>query len=720
MVRMQYGCRSSWRFSAALVLAVLLVVHQEIGEVVFGADAVVKDDSVQLGPRLPAEIARFKPPSDSQQGELPNIYAVSARPMGIPTFPQYAVDDDPETSWSCKDRDQWLTIHIDRPINLTEIDIAFVSEGISEFHIETSPDGRNWTKVYEGASPATPGQKKTYTLQPSEARYLRITPHRISKWGQENWKSISEVKIPGLDYQPSDEMQFWSKTWKSGPPTDAYLANHQPVARGSYREVAAKALATLIEHGTDRYGPIHTPIWVLNLDLETLDCFPRYNDDLERSGASWLAPYGTGHRAIRPGQRPAGSSNLFIDQPMIRAAILHDLLAEKKTFTPAVAAYVESYCQRFFRAETGLLNWGNHLSQNVYSEDLQHDGGKNSTKHELLWTLVQWPTLHQMQPKIIGREMERFWYWHTDELTGETDRHSDAKPKGHGLPFAMSASEIALCCAYQHSQSPEGPWLDRALQIAHFHWDQRDKTTNLFVNTPDSSAKGRFDNRHADTTIPGPWASRIFMAGRLTGNQELADMVHKTLLAWAEYGWDEESQKPWASLLPDGTPNDGKRNYAGITYGKFDPSGHWDLWKDYFLGFEAPISTMLVYAMAADYFDDPRLTAHAVRLADYCRQNLPVNGNVGTMAANYGRLISFYLQMEQLTGDVGYRKTAEQVAEEALDHLWTGRLLRGFSGRTHYSASEGSGYLVQALLELDADPKQLSELREKNVFLWNF
>ena len=288
------------------------------------------------------------------------------------------------------------------------------------------------------------------------------------------------------------------------------------------------------------------------------------------------------------------------------------------------------------------------------------------------------------------------------------------------LPFALSASEIVLCCAYLHSQSPDGHWLDRALRIAHFHWDQRDKTTNLFVNVPDSSPKGRFDNRHADTTISGAWASRIFMAGRLTGNQELIDMARNTLLAWAKYGWDAESQKPWASLSPEGTPHDGKRNYAGISYGKFDPVGHWDLWKDYVLGFESPLNTLLVYALAADALDDPQLKTHAVRLADYVRRNLPANGKYGTMAENYGKVISFYLQMEQLTGEIEYRETAEQVAKEALDHLWTGKLLRGFSGRTHYSAQEGSGYLVQALIELDADPKKLNGLRERNVFWWNF
>ena len=106
------------------------------------------------------------------------------------------------------------------------------------------------------------------------------------------------------------------------------------------------------------------------------------------------------------------------------------------------------------------------------------------------------------------------------------------------------------------------------------------------------------------------------MAGRLTGNQELTGMAHKTLLAWAEYGWDEESLEPWASLSPDGIPHDGKRNYSGVTYGKFDPIGHWDLWKDYALGFESPLNTLLAYAMVAEGLNDPQLKTHAVRLAD--------------------------------------------------------------------------------------------------------
>ena len=153
----------------------------------------------------------------------------------------------------------------------------------------------------------------------------------------------------------------------------------------SYTDIAATCIATLIEKGTDRYGETHSPIWVLNLDLETMDCFPAYNDRVEELQRDFTAgklslyspvvPYGTGHRVIRVSQRPAGCSNLFVDQPMMRAAVLHDLLQGEKRFAPAIEAYVEYYLTHFMDQEAGLLEWGVHTSYNVFEEDFSaYDG----------------------------------------------------------------------------------------------------------------------------------------------------------------------------------------------------------------------------------------------------------------------------------------------------------------------------------------------------------
>jgi len=491
----------------------------------------------------------------------------------------------------------------------------------------------------------------------------------------------------------------------------------------SYREMAAKCMASLVEKGTDRYGDVHAPIWVLNLDLDTLECFPAYNDRVEALQRDYaagklklyspLVPYGVGHRIIRVSQRPAGCANLLVDQPMIRAALLHDLLYGEGPFTQAVRDYVHYYLHHFQDEKTGLIEWGVHTSYNVFDEDYSAYDGR---LHEVQVILPLWPNLHAVEPDIVRPYLERFWRLHTDHETGRVDRHHNTG--GKGLGFAMAAGEIILVCGYLHTLEPDQPWADRALQIAHAHWDARNKDTDLFPDRAYGDDQ-RFDRRHADTSITGFWASRVLLAGRLTGNAELTEMAQRTLRAWARYGWDEEADLPWAGLLPDGRAVNKTRDYAAANYDKFDPTGHWDLWKDYVYGFEAPFATLMTYAMAALWLEDEELTAQAKRLAACYRRHLPANGDQGSFAANYGQLISFFLAMETLTGDASYRATAQQIAQEAVGHLWTGTMFRGFKGRSHYTAIEGAGYLVQALLEIEADPDRLNGLRQSNLFLWN-
>lgn len=653
----------------------------------------------------------------------PCIESTSAQPGPRATIPQNTVDNDLATGWSAQEyppytnqaKGQWLAYQFNQLAEMDTVRIAWDCPHPVKFDIRASDDGRQWATVYRGTSSDKAGELATYTFKPTTTNNVRITLFGSTR---RHWHRLTEVKIGSLPYRPSPEARWATQRWESGPPSEKYLANYRPAPKQSYREMAAKSVATLIERGTDRYGEVHAPIWVLNLDLETMNCFPYYNDRLVERAARSLsysstAPYGLGHRAIRGSQREPGCSNLHIDQPMIRAAVLHDLLGGKRTFTPAVEAYTRWYFKHLMNKEKGLLDWGVHTSYNVFTEQLKHADGY---QHEVMCILPIWPVFHDVDPKATADYLEKYWYWHTNPKTGQVDRHPT---RGRGLDFAAAAGEIVLACAYLHTKEPNGSWLDRALQVARSHWNSRNRETNLFVNTPHGGSGKRFDNSYSDTSISGLWASRVLMAGHITGNQELTDMAHKTLLAWAKYGWDETANEPWTSLRPDGTPNTKIRDYSGNTYDKFDPSGHWDYWKNYVYGFEDPFGTLMTCAVAAQWLDDPQLKSHAVRLAECYRKRLPANGESGTFAANYGQLISFFLAMEELTGDTGYRETAEQVADEAVRHLWTGTMFRGFAGRTHYTAVEGAGYLVQALLELDADPKKLAPLRQENVFLWN-
>ena len=674
----------------------------------------VEIDGAEYVPALTKEMRRFQPPTDTKE-TLPFIYAVTARPSPRPTLPQNTVDGDPRTGWSAQEDGQWLTYHLSCSTQIGSVAITWACPHEVPFGVRVSQDGRRWKQVLDGNSQGVEGATESYEFDPVDARYLRFA---VCGSVQNHWHRLTEVKIGDLTYRPTPEMQWWSRRWESGPPSDEFLTNYVPAPKQAYSAMAAKCVETLIENGTDRYGDVHAPIWVLNLDLETMECFPQYNDALIEKTAlsnyySPTAPYGVGYRAIRGSQRESGCSNLFVDQPMIRAALLQDLLAGEQRFTPSVKAYVRWYFENLMDKDTGLLEWGVHNSYDVFDECLKHGDGD---QHEVHCLLPMWPLLYEVAPEATIEYLQKFWYWHTDPATGIVDRHTT---RGKGLDFSTAAGEVILVCAFLHTKNPDGPWLGRALKVAHAHWDSRDPNTDLFVNTPHGGTGKRFDNTHSDTSVTGYWASRVLMAGRLTGNDELTGMARDFLQGWAKYGWDAEANKPWASLCPDGTPNTKPRDYTGTRYDKFDPSSHWDFWMDYAYGFEAPFATISTYAMAAKWLDDPVLKSHAVRLAECYRELLPANGKHGTFAANYGQLISFFLAMEDLTGDASYRATAEQVADEAAHHLWTGSLLRGFAGRTHYTAIEGVGFLVQAFAELDADPENLRTLRKNNMFLWN-
>ena len=72
----------------------------------------------------------------------------------------------PETSWSAKDKDHWLVLHLSRPAEVDQIDIASASKDKFAFHVETSLNGRAWKKVFEGETAGKLGEKKLGTSTP--------------------------------------------------------------------------------------------------------------------------------------------------------------------------------------------------------------------------------------------------------------------------------------------------------------------------------------------------------------------------------------------------------------------------------------------------------------------------------------------------------------------------------------------------------------------------
>ncbi|MCK4581070.1 MAG: hypothetical protein KAU10_06940, partial [Dehalococcoidia bacterium] len=246
--------------------------------------------------------------------------------------------------------------------------------------------------------------------------------------------------------------------------------------------------------------------------------------------------------------------------------------------------------------------------------------------------------------------------------------------------------------------------------------------TNLVPNRTPETDEGRdtqrFDFLCSDTSVPGLWATRLLMAWRMTGCEELRNMACAELEAWARYGWDISTQQPWGLLELDGRAVPGPRAESG-TYDKYAPCGHLNLWTDYVNDYEHPGPYTLSYLAAYHATGDPEFLTVAEQFAACYAKALPANGGHGTYAHRYGQLISLAVGLAALKKESKYLALARQVADEAIDKLWCDSLFAGYPNHGYYEAIHGVGYLLLGLVELSQAEKGTELSWQNNPFAWN-
>jgi hypothetical protein len=467
------------------------------------------------------------------------------------------------------------------------------------------------------------------------------------------------------------------------------------VEQRRYLDYARECIELLIEHGTDRYGERHTPVLMNILDVRTRAC---PEDPLALDEA---------FRVTRRGRRGPAGGNLYPDQPTVRAMILLSQITGEDPYAAFARRSLDYYLNNLVD-EKGFFWWGWHRHYDAYRDAM---AGHSGNPHEIHIQEAIWPTLWDVSPDAVRRQIDAIWEWHViDKTTGECNRHGDGQ---RGCDFAMSGGEILYAFAFLFSKTDNRLWLDRARLVADYFWNARHHQTELIPNRPNAGAD-RFDGSHFDTSITGFLCPRLLKASRLTADPAFRDQAVAYLKAYGKYGYDAQTGRFWGSLSLDGTPVPGPRVSGG--YGQYEPRGHMDLWEPYVAGYENPIYTAQAYALATAVTGDEELRLAAERWAACIRREFPpraCNENTwyaqyakgwaphGTYAGLYGRTISFLLQMEQITKEAGYREFAREVAREALCRLYYKGLLRGHPCKPYYESIDGVGYLLVALLQLD-------------------
>ena len=467
------------------------------------------------------------------------------------------------------------------------------------------------------------------------------------------------------------------------------------VPRRRYVAYARECIDLLIEHGTDRYGKVHSPILMNILDVRTREC-PAAPAKLDEA---W--------RVIRRGRRGPGGANLYADMPTCRAIHALGQATGEKRYGEFVARSLRWYLEHLVD-ERGLIWWGWHRHYDAHRDARTGHAGNH---HEIHIQEIIWPLLWEADREAVTREIQAIWQWHIcNKATGECNRHADGQ---RGCDFAMSGGEILQAFAFLYSKTNERVWLDRALLVADYYWKARDPKTSLIPNRP-NAGRSRFDGSHFDTSIAAFHCRGLLRAYQLTGETRFRDYAVAYLKAYATLGYDGETKQFWGSLKLDGTPVPGPRVKGG--YGQYEPRGHIDLWQPYAAGYEHPITTAQVYAHAFALTRDPVLLEAATRWADCIRRGFPpraCDANAwyrdyatgwaphGTYAVHYGQTISFLLHLHALTGQAPYLDLARDVAGEAVAKLYYRGLMRGHPAKHCYEAIDGVGYLLFALIQLD-------------------
>jgi hypothetical protein len=379
----------------------------------------------------------------------------------------------------------------------------------------------------------------------------------------------------------------------------------------------------------------------------------------------------------------------------------------------ATEAYIGYYLDHFVDSQTGLLEWGWHVDYDVHEDAFVFPDGHH---HEIQIIIPDWSQLHAVRPAAVQRQMEQMSAWHIDLDRAVFGRHPD---KGGGCSFAMAGGEFALAFAFQHAITGEQRWRQLAESIAAFHWEQRRPQTQLIANRigGEPGAADRFDFHTADTSTVALWAGRVLLAAELLDSDSLRTCAQGVLQAWARYGWDHQAQMPYGLLNLDGTPVDTPRAQTG--YERQMPELHLDLWTEYVMGYEYPYRTALTFLLGYQCLGDESLLDAARGWAACYQRELPARQGQGTFCHGYGQLVSLFTYLAEITGESTYLETATAVAEEALGHLWTGRILRGYPGKVWYESVDGPGYLLQGLIELGQALEGERVLEDRSPADWN-
>lgn len=125
--------------------------------------------------------------------EYPTISAVTAN-EDDGNVPANTIDNNLSTRWSAEGDGDWIRWDLGGTYTVTTVDIGFYNGNSRsyDFDLEVSTDGSGWTQVFSGESSGTTLNQETFSVIPTQGRYVRYVGYGNS---YNDWNSLTEADI---------------------------------------------------------------------------------------------------------------------------------------------------------------------------------------------------------------------------------------------------------------------------------------------------------------------------------------------------------------------------------------------------------------------------------------------------------------------------------------------------------------------------------------------
>lgn len=413
----------------------------------------------------------------------------------------------------------------------------------------------------------------------------------------------------------------------------------------------------LLEHGRDKYGPEHTPLFVCQVSTDT-----------HRIPPADTVLYGQGHRG---GAGPT-MNNLQFDSGLIRLLDGLSRLTGDPKYRSAVGEYLTYYLENLPDPKTGFFPWGDHRGYDVVKDETI------DAVHEFKNIYPPWARLYEINPIAVTRQIESLkLHIYDRSRSWAFSRHY---PSGGEIPHSMNSSGGAYIAAWSflHQKTGEPKYREWAIRMADYFWSVRNRETDLLAAHPadpaypQGSANERARLRASRTEYMGQlttFAPNLLRAAELLGprkGKRLCDQALAYIQAITERIDVQEDGSFHATFdLASGRPL-----FPRISAGWRFISQQDDRfpWANRVLGIRAPIMLAFAYKMTGEEelreAFDRFLPLYEMETfaAGAPRRELPA----GLMAQ---ALVSF-LNMYQATGEKPYLEHARTLAAYARQHYF--------------------------------------------------